>query len=115
MSKIVFYIPAIIVGMLSGFMLFVPKFEVSWYAFAWIALFIVSGVLLSKGLFWGGFFGLLPAIHTIYLSTIDTGQIINELPIGIVLAVFYLACGAFVFIKSRRPSSHTALKVTVGD
>lgn len=55
MKKIVFFIPAII---LQSFMHTGSK--VSPLVFAWIVLFIISGVLMSKGRFWGGVLGVDP-------------------------------------------------------
>lgn len=51
---------------------------------------------------WGSMFGILPAIHLIYIGTKETGQIINEIPIGIIVLVFYIVCGGFVFYKSKK-------------
>jgi hypothetical protein len=70
-----------------------------------VAGFILAGgILLSKGKFWGGFIGLLPGIHFIYMGTQDTGQIVNETPMGIVVLVFYFVCGSFIFYKNKKIS-----------
>ncbi len=42
-------------------------------------LFIISGFILNKNVFWGSLLGTLPAIHLIYMGTQETGQIINEM------------------------------------
>lgn len=36
------------------------------------------------------------AIHLIYMGTQETGQIISEIPIGIVILILYIICGYFI-------------------
>jgi len=51
----------------------------------------------------GWIFGVLPGIHMMYMSTKDTGQVINiELPLGIIVVTFYLLCCSFVFYTMRK-------------
>lgn len=104
MKKIVFFIPPIIFGIFyGGIIIGTSPSVVSPIIYPWIGLFVISGLLLSKGLFWGGLPGMLPGIHLMYMSTKDTGQIINiELPMGIIVASFYLLCCGFVFLKSKK-------------
>ena len=60
----------------------------------WVALFLVSGFLLSKEIVWGCVFGMVPGIVFVWMSTVYTGQVINiELPLGLVIIVFFLGCG----------------------
>lgn len=64
--------------------------------------FFASRLLLDKGKFWGGAFGLIPAAAFMYMSTRYTGQVINiELPLGIVIAVYYIICSMVVYKKKR--------------
>ena len=66
----------------------------------WLVCFWISGVLLLKGLFWGGIFGLFPAFHMMYMGTQYTGQVINiEIPLGIALLVFYAGFGFYLWKK----------------
>lgn len=44
----------------------------------------------------------LPAIHLIYMGTQETGQIINEMRIGIVILIFYIFCGYFVYRNNKK-------------
>lgn len=63
----------------------------------------MSGFLLNKDKFWGGIFGILPGIHLIYMSTKYTGQAMNiELPLGIIILIFYILCSIFIFHKEIR-------------
>ncbi|MCG7344849.1 hypothetical protein MHZ92_11945 [Sporosarcina sp. ACRSL] len=76
--KTVFYIPAILFAVFYGWLAISFGIgSISMIVFVWIALFLVCGFLLSKEKFWGGILGILPGIHLIYMSTTDTGQVIN--------------------------------------
>ncbi|WP_239431944.1 hypothetical protein [Sporosarcina sp. ACRSL] len=77
--------------------------SISTIVFVWIALFLVCGFLLSKEKFWGGILGILPGIHLIYMSTKDSGQVINiEFPLGVIILIFYILCSGLVFYKKRK-------------
>ena len=66
----------------------------------WIALFLVSGFLLSKEKIWGCVFGMIPGIVFVWMSTVYTGQVINiELPLGLVIIGFFLGCGIGIYRK----------------
>ena len=66
----------------------------------WIALFLVSGFLLSKEKIWGCVFGMIPGIVFVWMSTAYTGQVINiELPLGLVIIGFFLGCGIGIYRK----------------
>lgn len=106
MKKLLLFIPAIVFSIF--FIWSVLSFGLSFspVIFVWLALFLAGGIFLNKGKFWGGFLGLLPGIHLIYMGTKDTGQIINEMPIGIIILVFYFFAGSFVFYKSKKSKSH---------
>lgn len=68
--------------------------------FTWIALFLISGILLSKEKVWGCLFGMIPGIVFVWMSTNDTGQVINiELPLGIIIIGFYVGCGIGIYRK----------------
>ncbi len=103
MRKFLFFIPAIIFTAFYGFVMIGIGLSVSPMVFIWIALFIISGILLAKNLFWGGVLGILPGCHSMYMSTIDTGQVMNiELPLGIVIVAFYLICSVYVYVKHKK-------------
>ena len=70
----------------------------------WIALFLISGFLLSKEKVWGCLFGMIPGIVFVWMSTNDTGQVINiELPLGIAIIGFFVGCGIGLYRKSLFP------------
>lgn len=102
MTKILYYIPAIIFTLLYGLLAMSGIAVIVPIAIIWLVLFFASGILLSKNLFWGALLGALPAIHMIYMGTRETGQIINEIPIGITILIYYIICGGVVFYKSKK-------------
>ncbi|HAE61635.1 MAG TPA: hypothetical protein DCG38_04820 [Eubacteriaceae bacterium] len=104
MRKLVFFIPAIILTIfyswaaLSGIGAIHPIVAV------WLVLFWIAGTLLSKTAFWGGLFGIIPATYFIYMGTKETGQIISETTIGIVIFLYYVACIYCVYKKNLSKS-----------
>ena len=106
MMGTVYFIPAILFTVIFALVIIGGMaFSLSPLIFVWLGLFWSSGVLLSKGLFWGGCIGVLPGIHMIYMGTVNTGQIFNESPVGVVVVIFYLLCGCVVFYKTRKDSN----------
>lgn len=103
MKKIVFYLPVILFTSFYGWIMIGTSLSFSPTVYVWITLFLISGILLSKGKAWGGFLGVLPGIHLMYMSTKYTGQPINiELPLSIIVTTFYLLCCGVVFYKKMK-------------
>ncbi|MEG1964610.1 MAG: hypothetical protein RR064_00520 [Oscillospiraceae bacterium] len=100
--KILFYIPAIIFTALYGVLAIEEIGAISPVVIIWLTLFFASGFLLAKDKFWGCVLGVMPALHLIYMGTQATGQIINETPIGIIVLIFYVACGGFIYWKTKK-------------
>ena len=100
MRKFIGYIPA---ALFTGFYLFSGLTGASLtmsIVVAWIVCFWLSAFFLHKGLFWGGIFGLFPALNMIYMGTQYTGQVINiEIPLGIILILFYGILGFYLWKK----------------
>ena len=68
----------------------------------WIGLFLASGFLLSQEKIWGSIFGMIPGIVFVWMSTNDTGQVINiELPLGMLIIGFYVGCGIGIYRKRQ--------------
>ncbi|WP_422484945.1 hypothetical protein [Gudongella sp. DL1XJH-153] len=103
MKKLVFYIPAILLAIIFGWLATSFRIDpISPIVLVWMTLFLVSGFLLNNNRAFGGVLGMLPGIHMIYMSTKDTGQIINiELPFGIIILIFYLVCSVSVRYKIK--------------
>lgn len=106
MEKVVYYIPSIIFTVFYGLLVIsgIGIGAISPVVAVWLVLFLISGILLSKNMFWGSLLGALPAIHLIYMGTQETGQTMSETPIGIIILIFYTICGGFVFYKSKKKS-----------
>lgn len=55
---------------------------------------------------------MLPGIHSIYMSTQDTGQVLPvERPSGIIIIAFYLLCSCFIFHRKKRSKRNNNEKV----
>lgn len=100
-KNVIFYIPAIIFTILYGVLAISNIGALSPIVIVWLALFFVSGFILGKNAFWGSPLGALPAIHLIYMGIQETGQIINEMPIGVVVLIFYITCGYFIYRNNK--------------
>jgi len=92
MRKYIGYIPAVfftafylMIGITGG------TFTMS-MVLIWLACFFAAAVLLHQGAFWGGVFGILPALHMIYHGGI-------EMLFGIILLLFYLGLGIYLWKK----------------
>ena len=102
-SKLLYFIPFILFVVVYLIMAIVGFSVISIEEVAWLAAFFVSGLLLDKGKFWGGTFGLIPAVAFMYMSTRYTGQVINiELPLGIIIAVYYIICSIAVYKRTKK-------------
>ena len=101
MKKVLFYLPAVIYTIaVIALNIILKTFSPLWYV--WVVLLWLGGVLLNKGKVWGGLFGLLPAVHILYMSTQTTGQVISEAPLGIITAVYVLVC---MFVAWKKGSN----------
>lgn len=68
----------------------------------WITLFLISGFLLSQEKVWGCVFGMIPGIVFVWMSTNETGQVINiELPLGMIIIGFFVGCGVGIYRKQN--------------
>lgn len=104
MKKILFFIPAIIFTIFYGWVALDGVGAINPIVIVWLLLFWIAGVLLSKAMFWGGLFGVIPALYLIYMGTQETGQIINETPIGVVVLLYYAVCIYYVYKKNLSKS-----------
>lgn len=110
MRKLIGYIPAT---------LFMAVYLFAWFSgngltlsmvLIWLACFWLSAFVLHKGLCWGGIFGMIPGVQMIYMGAQETGQVINiEMPLGIMLILFYGIFGVYLW-KKRKDISKTEYK-----
>lgn len=97
MKKILYYIPLMVFGLFYAMILFSGANSVSPIVWLWLGLFLISGFPMGRNVSWGAILGMLPAAHMIYMGTKDTGQIIGETLIGIIVLVFYAIC--FLYLQ----------------
>lgn len=100
MKKVLFYIPAIFFTLLYGWLALDGIGAIHPSVLVWLLLFWTAGILLGKGISWGGVLGFIPAIAFIYMGTQNTGQIISETPIGVVILLYYAV--TIYFINKKR-------------
>ena len=102
MKKVIAFAPAAIFAVAIVVLNIVLRaFSPLWYA--WMLLLWISGFVMSKGKAWGAVISLLPGVHLIYMSTQYTGQVINiELPLGLIIVIFYLTCGLVIWKRNRQ-------------
>ena len=102
MRKLIGYIPAILFTTLYLYVWMAGGNFTMSMVVIWIVCLWLSAFFLHKGLFWGGVFGLFPAIHMIYMGTQYSGQVINiEIPLGIALMLFYGIFGVYLWRKRK--------------
>lgn len=101
MKKAIVFAPAAIFTVaVVALNIILKTFSPLWYA--WVLLLWVGGLVMNKGKAWGAVIGLLPGVHLIYMSTQYTGQVINiELPLGLIVVIFYLGCGFVIWKRNR--------------
>ncbi|MBR5508675.1 MAG: hypothetical protein IKV59_01330 [Lachnospiraceae bacterium] len=103
MKKIILYVPAVIftLGVIVLTTILRDWNTPLWYA--WALLLWISGFVMNKGKTLGVVIGCFPGIHLIYMSTQFTGQVINiELPLGLIIAIYYIGCGFVIWKKNHR-------------
>lgn len=101
MKKAIVFAPAAIFTVaVVALNIILKTFSPLWYA--WVLLLWVGGLVMNKGKAWGAVIGLLPGVHLIYMSTQYAGQVINiELPLGLIVVIFYLSCGLVIWKRNR--------------
>ncbi|MBR5479665.1 MAG: substrate-binding domain-containing protein [Clostridia bacterium] len=121
MRKIIGYIPVIFFGLLY---IFAGFSQVMSIGYIWLLMFIISGMLLHKGLFWGGAPGIIPTIHLIYMGVADHpyrfyGTSNVNLIAGIAIIIFYCVYGIYLWKNkdkisvSNREIAFTLLKIVL--
>ena len=97
MKRVIFYTPAAIFALcVIALNIILKPPSPLWYA--WVFLLWISGFIMNRGNAWGAAVGLLPAAHLIYMSTQNTGQVINiELPLGLIIMLYFTACGFVIW------------------
>lgn len=101
MKKIVFFVPAIIFTLFYGFIMIGVGLSISTMVYVWICLFLISGILLSKGIFGGGLIGMLPGIHFIFRvpKTLDKCCLLNDQLVSLLSPLFNMQLCNFLSKK----------------
>ncbi len=104
MKKIMYFIPAILALLLYIVLGFMGSFSaINPWVWFWIVIMFLSAVIMFKNKWYGCIGGLIIGNVLIYMSTQDTGQVIDvERPLGIILCVYYLICGIVVYKKTKK-------------
>lgn len=103
MKKILYFIPIALALLLYTVLGFSVGFSaISPWVWFWIVIMFVAAVVMFKQKWYGCIGGLAVGCVLIYMSTQNTGQIINERPLGIILCIYYLICGIAVYKKTKR-------------
>lgn len=101
MRRVVYFIPAIFFTIMYLFLFLVGAGTVEVWGIVSVVLFVISGILLLLGKYWGSIIGVLPAIYLIYSSFQNHGQIFNESIIGILLIIYYAILCYVVYQKVK--------------
>ena len=101
MKKAIVFAPAAIFTIaVVALNVILKTFSPIWYA--WVLMLWIGSLVMNNGKTWGAVIGLLPGAHLIYMSTQYTGQVINiELPVGLIIAIFYVSCGFVIWKRNR--------------
>lgn len=102
LKKWLFFIPAIVFTFFYGWLALDGIGAIHPVVFVWLALFWISGILLSKTVLWGGLFGAIPGIYFVYMGTQEAGQIISETPIGVVVLLYFAMCTYCVYKMKQK-------------
>lgn len=102
MKKLLYCIPALLFTAAYLLMAVYGFGVISLRQVIWLALFLLAGILLGRGKFWGGAFGLIPAVEFMCMSARSTGQVIDiEFPLGAALGGYYIVCSIAAYRKQR--------------
>ncbi len=101
MKKSIFFVPFIIFALFILFIYSVGSIEVTTPALIILLCFGISGVLLSKNKAWGSIFSLAAAGMIIYEGTNNWKLGREEIMIGVLIALFYIALTIYVFVKNK--------------
>lgn len=99
MKGIFIFLPPIAFALMYIVAMFSFGFDsVKVYAFGLVALLFTSSSNIYNNRYNRGIVGgIIAGIALIYLSTLETGQAINmEIPLGIILIIFYLSSGLYL-------------------
>ena len=103
MKKILYCLPAVLVGMVYGLLAALAGGIGGFQVVAWIYLLcpIAAALLLTRGKWWGCLFGIAVAAVMAYIAITTASQSIAVLVIGFIVAVYYGVMG-LLCVKSAK-------------
>lgn len=102
MKKVLYYLPFIIFVLFYSYILLLDFNSLQSTFLIIILLPLIAGVLMDNNKWWGSIIGLILGIILIYMGIKDTGQIINERIIGVIIIVYYIICGITCYRKTGK-------------
>ena len=98
MKKILYFLPFILGCNLYVFLGIASLFD-SIHPFVWIALIIlfIAGLLMKNNKWWGSVLGIAIGILLIYMGNQETGQVISETTLGIIMCIYYIICAIITY------------------
>ena len=99
MKKIIYFIPAIVFGLVYCLLLVEGQGPILWYGWLFLALMILSGILLVKRKWWGSIPGIGIGIFFICSGIGNEYAILPEWQVGIALVLYYIFSGVFAASK----------------
>ena len=93
-SVIMYFIPAAIMVICNLIAVEAMGFSAV-HPVAWLITVLLgaSALMMYQNRWWGCLLGVAVGFVFVYMGTRETGQIINESPIGVLICVYYLICG----------------------
>ena len=101
MKKILYYLPAIVFGLVYCLLLIEGQGPVLWHGWLFLVMMIISGILFSKGKWWGTIPGVALGIYFIYSGMTNEYAILPEWQVGIILILYYIGCSVFAAPKKK--------------
>ncbi len=101
MKKILYFMPAIVFGLVYCLLLVEGQGPILWHGWVFLVLMIVSGILLAKKKWWGAIPGIGIGIFFVCTGLANEYAILPEWQVGIVLILYFLFCGVFSTSKNK--------------
>lgn len=105
MKKVLYFIPVIIVVVSLIFVAVIDGISFNGNVYWTVALTILAGIFLSLNKWEGCIWGVALGILIIYSGTKEHGQVINEIPIGIIVCVYYAIMGYIAYKDNRNQTT----------
>lgn len=111
MRRILYSLPAVLICLIYGFLIFILEgsFDavidaVQSVVILYIALPVIGSILLVKNKWWGSVFGMAMGLLLIYNNLQYTAHkhVNVDLPLGIAFALYYALMGVLCVVSNRK-------------